>query len=140
MRRAAKAMMDEARAKYTDPAERKGAMEKWYRTEGKKQPRGTVADVANHIDHIVQVAGIDHVGIGSDFDGISRWPVGLEDVSCYPRLTEALLNRGYSEPDIHKILGGNILRVFREAGNVGRRLRQTTAPEVDEIKAEKKED
>ena len=67
-----------------------------------KMPRGTIADVADHIDHIVKVAGIDHVGIGSDFDGITSWPVGLEDVSCYPRLTEELsprLHRGRRPQD-----------------------------------------
>ncbi len=66
--------------------------------------------------------------------------MGLEDVSSYPRLTEELLRRGYSESDVHKILGGNILRAFREAGNVARRLRQSTPPEVDDIKPEKKLD
>ena len=80
------------------------------------------------------------MGIGSDFDGITRWPEGLEDVSSYPRLTEELLRRGYSESDVHKILGGNILRVFREAGNVARRLRQSTPPEVDDFRPEKKVD
>ena len=70
------------------------------------------------IEHVRQVAGVDHVGIGSDFDGTDQVPDGLEDVSCYPRLTEELLNRGYSEDDIHKILGGNALRAFRKAGEV----------------------
>jgi membrane dipeptidase len=96
-----------------------------------------LALTADDVDHIVKVAEIDHVGIGSDFDGITRWPEGLEDVSSYPRLTEELLRRGYSESDVHKILGGNILRVFREAGNVARRLRQSTPPEVDDFKPEK---
>ncbi len=99
-------------------------------------PRGTIKDVADHIDHIVKVAGIDHVGIGSDFDGITRWPEGLEDVSSYLRLTEELLRRGYSETDVHKILGGNVLRAFRQAGNVARRLQASTPPEVDDIPAE----
>ena len=85
-----------------------------------KLPRGTIADVADHIDHIVKVAGIDHAGIGSDFDGITSWPVGLDDVSCFPRLTEELLRRGHTEADVHKILGRNVLRALREAG-VGRR-------------------
>ena len=76
----------------------------------------------------------------ADFDGITRWPEGLEDVSSYPRLTEEMLRRGYSESDVHKILGGNILRVFREAGNVARRLRQSTPPEVDDFRPEKKVD
>ena len=95
--RRAKSITEEMRAKYPDPAARKQAMDAWYKTEGAKLSRGTIKDVANHIDHLVKVAGIDHVGIGSDFDGITRWPEGLEDVSCYPRLTEVLVRRGYSE-------------------------------------------
>lgn len=138
--RKAKAIADEYRTKYPDPAARRQALETWYRTEGAKLPRGTIKDVADHIDHIVKVAGIDHVGIGSDFDGITRWPEGLEDVSSYPRLTDELLRRGYSESDVHKILGGNILRAFREAGNVARRLRQSTPPEIDDFKPEKHDD
>jgi len=66
-----------------------------------------------HIDHVVKIAGVDHVGIGSDFDGISSVPAGLEDVSKMPYLTAALLKRGYSEADLKKILGGNHLRVLR---------------------------
>ena len=100
-------------------------------------PRGTIKDVADHIDHIVNVAGIDHVGSGSDFDGITPWPKGLEDVSSYLRLTDELLRRGYLAPDVHKILGGNVLRAFRQAGNVDRRLQASTPPEVDDIPAEK---
>jgi membrane dipeptidase len=120
------------RAEHPDPAEFAKAMEAWFKTY--KVPRGTIGDVADHIDHIVKVAGIDHVGIGSDFDGITAWPAGLEDVSCYPRLTEELLKRGYSETDAHKILGGNALRAFREAGRVAEELRKTTGPEVDQPK------
>jgi membrane dipeptidase len=73
----------------------------------------TIEDVVAHIDHVVKIAGIDHVGIGSDYDGISSPPQGLEDVSKMPALTAALLKHGYSEPDILKILGGNTLRVIR---------------------------
>jgi membrane dipeptidase len=73
----------------------------------------TLEDAVAHIDHIVKVAGVDHVGIGSDFDGISSVPAGLEDVSKMPYLTAALLKRGYSETDLKKILGGNHLRVLR---------------------------
>ena len=68
-----------------------------------------------HIDHAVKVAGIDHVGIGSDWDGIDKVPVGLEDVSKMTAVTAGLLKRGYSEQDIKKIMGGNVLRVMREA-------------------------
>ncbi len=128
-----RAVIDEMRTKYPDRAERTKAMQAWFRTEGSKLPRGTYRDVADHIDHIAKVAGIDHVGIGSDFDGITMWPVGLDDVSSYPRLTEELLRRGYSEADVHKILGGNVLRAFRHAGEVAKQLRVTTPPEVDEI-------
>ena len=75
--------------------------------------RPGIADVANHIDHVVKLIGIDHVGIGADFDGIGFVPRGLEDVSSYPRLTEELLRRGYSSSDIRKILGKNVLRVVK---------------------------
>lgn len=74
----------------------------------------TVNDVADHIDHAVKIAGIDHVGIGSDFDGISGPPNGLDDVSKMPALIAALLNRGYAKRDLKKILGENFLRVIRE--------------------------
>lgn len=74
----------------------------------------TVEDVADHIDHAVQVGGIDHVGIGSDWDGVAGPPNGLEDVSKMPALIAVLLKRGYSEQDVRKILGGNFLRVIRE--------------------------
>ncbi|GAB5403727.1 MAG: dipeptidase [Aureliella sp.] len=79
---------------------------------------GTIQDVADHIDHIVKVAGIDHVGIGSDYDGIGTVPKQLEDVSSYPYLTQVLLDRGYSAKDIHKFMSGNILRVMRAAEKV----------------------
>jgi membrane dipeptidase len=80
---------------------------------GMKPAAATLDDVVANIDHAVKVAGIDHVGIGSDFDGISSVPKGLEDISKMPSLTRALLKRGYSESDIRKILGGNHLRVLR---------------------------
>jgi membrane dipeptidase len=118
------------RAEHPDPAEYARAVSAWSRKY--KMPRGTIGEVADHIDHIVRVAGIDHAGIGSDFDGITSWPVGLEDVSCYPRLTEELLRRGYSEPDVHKVLGANVLRAFRAAGAVAETLRKSTPPEVDQ--------
>jgi len=93
----------------------------WDRTH--PRPRATLDDLLNHIDHIVKVAGIDHVGLGSDFDGIDRPPVGLEDVTCYPRITAGLLRRGYSAEQIRKILGGNLLRVLRAAESVAARMR-----------------
>jgi membrane dipeptidase len=75
--------------------------------------RATLADVVAHIDHIRQIAGIDAIGIGADFDGVSCTPVGLDDVSKYPNLTRALLEKGYSAEDIRKIYGGNFLRMMR---------------------------
>jgi membrane dipeptidase len=124
----------ELRAKYPDRAEYAKAFEQWF--DSHTLPPATLAMVADHIDHIVKAAGIDHVGLGGDFDGISTVPVGLEDVSCYPRLTEELLRRGYSEGDVHKILGGNVLRAFGEAGEVAERLRKEVAPEVDQFRPE----
>jgi membrane dipeptidase len=120
----------ELREKYPDDAGYRKAFAAWRKEH--PTPRGTVSTVVDHIDHIARVAGIDHVGIGSDFDGITAWPAGLEDVSCYPRITEELLKRGYSESDVHKILGGNVLRAFRRAGEVAKELRKSTRPEVDQ--------
>ena len=74
-------------------------------------PKVTWEKIVEHIDHAVKVAGVDHVGLGSDFDGATM-PLGMEDVSKLPKLTDALLKKGYSEADILKILGGNILRVM----------------------------
>jgi membrane dipeptidase len=79
-----------------------------------KPNEATMEDVVAHIDHVAKLVGIDHVGIGSDFDGIERVPAGLEDVSKMPALTAALLKRGYSKDDVEKILGGNFLRLMRE--------------------------
>ena len=78
-------------------------------------PRASMLQVADHIDHIRKVAGIDHLGLGGDFDGITTVPVGLEDVSTYPLLVAELLRRGYSDDDVRKITGRNILRVMRAA-------------------------
>jgi membrane dipeptidase len=78
-------------------------------------PKCSVENVVDHIEYIVKTADIDHVGLGSDFDGIPAGPENLEDVSCFPYITQVLLNRGYKEEAIHKILGENFLRVFRMA-------------------------
>ncbi len=80
----------------------------------------------DHIDHAVKLAGVDHVGLGSDFDGATM-PDGLDDASFLPRLTQALLDRGYTRTDIKKILGGNTLRVLEEAERVATRLRARAA-------------
>jgi membrane dipeptidase len=84
-------------------------------------PRATLAQVADHIDHIRRTAGIDHVGLGGDFDGITSVVEGLEDVSTYPALVAELLRRGYSDDDVRKIAGGNVLRVLRGAEAAARR-------------------
>jgi membrane dipeptidase len=78
-------------------------------------PASSVTDVADHVDHIRRVAGIDHVGVGSDFDGSPGMPKGLEDVSCYPALFAELAARGYSDEDLAKVAGRNVLRVMRAA-------------------------
>ncbi len=84
-----------------------------------RRRRQTLADVIQHIDYAVKLVGIDHVGLGSDFDGVEEMPAGLDDVSCYPRLTSALLERGYTAAEIDKINGGNLLRVWQ--ANLDRR-------------------
>ena len=84
-----------------------------------------ISKLIDHIDHIVKVAGVDYVGIGADFDGANDMPEGAKDVSMLPNITYELLKRGYSEPDIRKILGGNLLRAFAEAERVARSMSQS---------------
>ncbi len=104
------------RAKIKDDKELELALAAWKKEH--PMPTGSVHTVVDHIEHIIKVAGIDHVGLGSDYDGIGSAPKQLEDVSCYPYITQELLNRGYQKEEIHKILGGNLLRVFRAAEKV----------------------
>jgi membrane dipeptidase len=85
-------------------------------------PRPPLSDLIDHIDHIAKIAGIDHVGLGSDFDGIPCTPQGIDSVADLPKITEALVDRGYNQQQIHKILGGNLLRVFRQMEHVSREL------------------
>jgi membrane dipeptidase len=106
----------ELRKKYPKDEEFREAMRQWQKDN--PYPRGTVQDLADHIDRIVKLAGIDHVGLGSDYDGITRTPEQLDDVSTYPVITQVLLDRGYLPADIHKIMSGNIMRVLREAERV----------------------
>ena len=88
-----------------------------------KIPRPPLSSLIDHIDHIAKVAGIDHVGLGSDFDGVSgETPEGIDSAADLPKITQALLDRGYSATDIRKILGGNILRVFRQAEQVSQEM------------------
>jgi membrane dipeptidase len=96
-------------------------------------PKATLAQVADHIDHVRQVAGIDHVGLGSDFDGITSTIVGLEDVSKYPDLIAELVRRGYSDADIEKVAGRNVLRVLRDAEAVAAKLQRERPESVARI-------
>ena len=109
-----------------DEAARKAGLDAW--TKGNPAPRATVADAADHIDHIRKVAGIDHIGLGGDYDGITSVPEGLEDVSKYPTLTAELLRRGYKDDDIKKILGLNILRVMRAVEKTAAKLQSERPP------------
>ncbi|MDP2958425.1 MAG: dipeptidase [Longimicrobiales bacterium] len=95
--------------------------------------QATIADVADHIEHVVELAGIDHVGIGSDFDGIDSTPVGLEDVSTYPALFAELSRRGWSEEDLAKLAGENVLRAWREAEEAARRIQRVRSPSTATI-------
>jgi len=96
-------------------------------------PRATLSQVADHIDHIRRVAGPDHVGIGGDFDGIDEVIVGLEDVSTYPALFAELLRRGWTELDLRKLAGENILRVLERADVVAQRLQKERKPSTKTI-------
>jgi membrane dipeptidase len=98
------------------------------------RPQATVAQVADHVDHMRKVAGIDHIGIGSDYDGIPNTPAGLEDVAAIPNLFAELLRRGYTEADLGKIAQGNILRVMRRAEAVAARLQREGAPAESAMK------
>ncbi|HEX6373560.1 MAG TPA: dipeptidase [Longimicrobium sp.] len=109
-----------------DPQAAQRAYDEWRRAN--PVPRGTTATLADHIDHVVKVAGIDHVGLGSDYDGVTALPAGMEDVSRFPTLTAELLRRGYSDDDVRKILGGNLIRVMRQAEQVAGRLQRERGP------------
>jgi membrane dipeptidase len=101
-------------------------VDEWSRAH--PSPVARLSDVADHIDHIRKVAGIDHIGLGGDFDGITAVPQGLEDVSTYPSLTAELLRRGYKEEDVKKILGQNVLRVMRDTERIAKKLQAERGP------------
>jgi membrane dipeptidase len=82
--------------------------------EANPRPSATVSQVADHVEHARDVAGIDHIGLGGDYDGTDIQPVGLDDVSGYPRLLAELADRGWSEPELEALTGRNVLRVLRE--------------------------
>lgn len=106
------AVAGRAKIEFTgNPAGEKAAVDAWIAAN--PQPKATLVQVADHIDHIRKVAGIDHIGIGGDFGGVDELPVGLENVSTYPALFAELVRRGYSKADLAKIAQGNALRVMR---------------------------
>jgi membrane dipeptidase len=108
-------------------------IEKVQRQFADRIPRPPFSVLIDHIDHIAKVAGIDHVGLGSDFDGVSgQLPAGLDSPADLPKITEALLARGYSAEDCRKILGGNLLRVFREVQQVSKELQSEERPRITE--------
>ena len=102
-----------------NPAGEKAAVDMWIAAN--PQPKATLVQVADHIDHIRKVAGIDHIGIGGDFGGVDELPVGLENVSTYPTLFAELVRRGYSKTDLAKIAQGNVLRVMRAVESAARK-------------------
>ena len=109
--------------------------------QGRPRPRATIKDVADHIDHVRQVAGVDHVGIGSDLDGITETVVGLEDVSTFPSLLAELARRGWTDAQLRKLAGENVLRVLARAEKVSATLRKqrpastATIGQLDGVKA-----
>jgi membrane dipeptidase len=115
----------------TDSVEQKRRFDEWKGTH--PRPTATLKQVADHIEHVRQVAGIDHVGIGSDFDGIDTVPEGLEDVSKFPSLFAELIRRGWSDRDLKKLAGQNLLRVLRAAEATAARLQKTRQPSTKTI-------
>ena len=97
---------------YKDSAAMKAKLQEYSKTELEKI-RPTIADLVDHVDYVVKLIGDDHVGIGADYDGVSSLPVGMDDVTAYPKITTELLRRGYSKKSIKKILGANVMRVMK---------------------------
>jgi membrane dipeptidase len=97
------------------------------------EPPATLEDVVRHCEHIREVAGIDHIGVGGDYDGVEVLPQGMEDVTAYPRLLEALAQRGWSDDDLARLTSGNVLRVMREAEAGARALQQERGPSLATI-------
>ncbi len=115
----------------SDTVEQKRRFEEWKATH--PRPSATLKQVADHIEYVRKVAGRDHVGIGSDFDGIDTTPEGLEDVSKFPDLFAELIRRGWSDSDLKKLAGQNLLRAMRAAENTAERLQKVTPPSTKTI-------
>jgi membrane dipeptidase len=114
------------KAAVADTAEQGRQWETWKTAH--PSPLATLAQVADHVEHVRAIAGVDHVGIGSDFDGIEAGPVGLEDTSKFPQLFAELIRRGWTDGDLKKLAGGNLLRVLRQAEATAARLQRTGQP------------
>jgi membrane dipeptidase len=119
------------KATVSDTAEQQRLMDQWKTAH--PQPRATLKQVADHVEHVRDVAGIDHVGIGSDFDGIESVPEGLEDSSKFPQLFAELIRRGWSDGDLKKLAGENLLRVFHSAEATAARLQKLRQPSTKTI-------
>lgn len=119
------------RARGPDSAAGREALRAWDRAH--PMPRPPLGVVADHFEHLRQVAGVDHLGLGSDFDGITGTPIGLEDVSTFPALLAELLRRGWREDDVKKVAGLNVLRVMRATERVAARLQQEVGPSTARI-------
>jgi membrane dipeptidase len=111
-----------------DAGERERIFEELAR--GFRKPPVTIGQLADHFDHVRRLAGVDHIGIGADYDGNADWPAGLEDVSRYPYLFAELIRRGWGDADLKKVAGGNVLRALRGAEATARRLRAARPPSV----------
>ena len=116
--------------KDADPVTRYRESDKIAKQWAAKIPRPPFSAIINHIDHIAKVAGVDHTGLGSDFDGTPSMPEGLDSAADLPKITDALLKRGYTADQIRKILGGNLMRVFKEVEAVSRRLKSEQRPSL----------
>ena len=128
-----RAVFSQARRQFgSDSAAIRTAVQQWSAAHPAPPPPA-LAVVADHIDHIRRVAGIDHVGYGSDYDGMDCAPKGLEDVSDFPALTAELIRRGYSDADVEKVIGLNVVRVMRQAERVARRLQREEQPATSTI-------
>ncbi|HEX7961650.1 MAG TPA: dipeptidase, partial [Terriglobales bacterium] len=125
MKKEREAALKEVEEKYkdADPATRYRENDKASKEWAAKIPRPPLKSLIDHIDHVAKVAGIDHVGLGSDFDGIPSSPEGMDSAADLPKITQALLERGYNQTQIRKILGGNFMRVFADVERVSQQLR-----------------
>jgi membrane dipeptidase len=129
MKAAVQALKDKAKAE--GQVASLAEIDKVQREYADRIPRPPLSALIDQIDHVAKVAGIDHVGLGSDFDGISgQLPQGIDSVADLPKITAALVERGYSAEDCRKILGGNLLRVFREVEHVSKQLQAEDRPRI----------